>query len=378
MTRDVRVRSLEAIEVVTGAGSPPTSPRSRQSAPLVQHAFDSPTTTYSTLPASLSLAANVCLALAKVLAYLSTSSLVLLASAMDSVFDVAAGLLLYTASRSAERAARDRFTFPRGAAAFEPIAVVAFAAVMTIASLQIAGEALMDLFVNGERTLQLDVWVLWVLVCTIAVKAVLYVICNAAAVRSGQPAVLALAHDHMSDLLTNSVAVGCLVAAAADARWWLLDPLGAIAISVIIARAWIGEGIENAQSLNRVAAPNEVYNRLLKAAAKADVATFRHFLLTRTAEADRYDLDVDVSMPADMTVAAACAVTDDLSRYVRALDGVTVDVRVSTCVAGAGADAVTVTAGVVGGGQSLRRWSEPIGKDGRREPERVVMSELRL
>jgi divalent metal cation (Fe/Co/Zn/Cd) transporter len=51
---------------------------------------------------------------------------------------------------------------------------------------------------------------------------------------------LALAEDHLNDIISNAAAVATAVLATAVADGWWIDPAGAIVISLYIVCRWVG------------------------------------------------------------------------------------------------------------------------------------------
>jgi divalent metal cation (Fe/Co/Zn/Cd) transporter len=86
--------------------------------------------------------ANVFLLIAKVVASLSSSSLSIIASLVDSCLDFLSTLIIYSVSRIvARRDWKSDYLFPVGKARLEPLGVLVFSVVMIVSFLQVIVEA---------------------------------------------------------------------------------------------------------------------------------------------------------------------------------------------------------------------------------------------
>jgi hypothetical protein len=86
---------------------------------------------------------NVLLFIVKVVAALSSGSLSVVASAIDSLLDLISGSFLFFVSRFINK--KDPYNYPESKTRMEPLGIVAFAAIMGMASLQLTKEAVFAL-----------------------------------------------------------------------------------------------------------------------------------------------------------------------------------------------------------------------------------------
>jgi len=250
---------------------------------------------------TISFTVNVLLTLIKLVAVLLSGSIAVLASFVDSLLDLAAGLILWWTARRI--AARDPFKFPVGKTRLEPVGTLLFAAVMAMSSLQIAMEAgkrLADGFNGNPDELEVGPVTIIVLCVTIVTKAVLYWYCSAVAAQNNSPSVEAYAQDHRNDVLTNLVASVGAIVASQFSFLWMADSMGALAVCLYIIVTWGETGKEQIQMLCGRAASNEFLQQITclvlnhaQAILKVDTVRAYHFGVSMFVE-------VDIVLPEDM------------------------------------------------------------------------------
>mmetsp|Transcript_25319 Transcript_25319/g.52985 ORF Transcript_25319/g.52985 Transcript_25319/m.52985 type:complete len:268 (-) Transcript_25319:156-959(-) len=108
----------------------------------------------------------------------------------------------------------------------------------------------------------------------------------------------ALAQDHWNDCLSNAVAAMALLFALSNEHFWILDPIGAIVISLYIIFSWYSTGKEQIEQLTGKAAPSEFIDELYEMAnnfdAKMEVDVVRayHF-------GPKFLVELEVVLPRD-------------------------------------------------------------------------------
>ncbi len=246
-------------------------------------ASSSTNSTLRRIAIDLSLYLNLIILFSKLLAYIHTLSLSVLAALTDSLLDVISQLVLnYTEKHSTK--SRSSALYPAGAARLEPLGVLTCAALMGMASFEILKESIESLIYDGnisilgvsgignsgvmgddsDKAFSLggikalstqdgqNLISVYGMVSIVVVKLALYILCNRANagknamvninnnssaavkqfVKVSDPTLEALALDHWNDALSNAVAAVALCAALASPDLWFLDPLGAIIISL--------------------------------------------------------------------------------------------------------------------------------------------------
>jgi cation diffusion facilitator family transporter len=271
----------------------------------------------------VSLYVNLAITLVKLVAYLQTFSLSVLASLLDSVLDVVSqGVLTYTEKHSSLQ--RSSAFYPAGAARLEPIGVLTCAALMGMGSFEVFKESTAALISWANPFLQedgadgLSMASFWSMTTIVVVKILLLLLCQRAAetttnnssnlsavnenadnnvvnnalvdadeshyllegstiagstkaaIQMSDPTLEALAQDHWNDCLSNVVAAAALLAALRAPQLWFLDPVGAIIISLYIIWSWFETGKEQIEQLTGKSAPEDFIEELLEIANNFD------------------------------------------------------------------------------------------------------------
>ncbi|CAF1636189.1 unnamed protein product, partial [Didymodactylos carnosus] len=162
------------------------------------------------------------------------------------------------------------------------------------------------------------------MVLTIVSKAILFVLCY----RVKNPTMYALAEDHRNDVASNIVALGCgLIASFAlkhkiKEQLVVLDPVGAIVISVYIIIAWILQANRQVRHLSGLVAEHAFVQRLIyyiyntsPNITKIDSVNAYHF-------GTGYLAEVDVVLPPDMELQEAHDIGAELQIRLEKIDEV--------------------------------------------------------
>ena len=138
--------------------------------------------------------------------------------------------------------------------------------------------------------------------CRVAVKFFLWLACRSAAVSQNSDTLSALAEDHINDVWSNTAAVVTGALASRFRSVWWLDPAAGIVISVLIIGRWVGVTNEQVKKIAGHIAPPEfveiVQDLALQHEARLaiDVTRAYHF-------GSRFNVEMEIVLPADMTVA---------------------------------------------------------------------------
>lgn len=250
---------------------------------------------------NLSLAVNVLLFVVKAYAMVTTHSLAVVGSFIDSLVDCLAQIIIVWSSASISQ--RDKALYPAGKAKLEPISIVVCCVLMTMAALQLVIVSTQDLYQGMHNdvhtSVEFDALTIGLLVAAIGTKVLLYLYC--VALSSESPTVDALAVDHRNDVLSNLIAIATGYAAYHSASLWYWDPTGAILISVYIAFNWglvaqeqihylVGKSSSQEFLDSIVAVGNSFHEKM-----KVDIARAYHF-------GPRFLVELEVIHPAEMRV----------------------------------------------------------------------------
>eukprot|EP00891_Asterochloris_glomerata_P000292 jgi/Astpho2/292/fgenesh1_pg.00010_%23_53_t len=274
----------------------------------------------TTAAMNFSWAANILLLAAKIAAFIFSLSFAVLASAADSLVDLASQAVLQVAEWTM---AKQDAAFPIGKTRLECIGVILCAVIMSIATFQVITESLQALYAgilhNDPPEVDAGLWMLLILGVATVVKLFLYFCCQALSAKSS--IMLALAEDHRNDVMSNIVAIiGAAVAANFKRLWWF-DPALAITISIYIIYSWakISKGQVD-KILGKGAPPEfieEVRELSLRHHCDLEVDVIRGFHF-----GSRFLVEIEIILPAQMTVQESHDIALLLQHKVEALPDV--------------------------------------------------------
>ncbi|BDA45866.1 Metal tolerance protein 9 [Coccomyxa sp. Obi] len=269
----------------------------------------------------LSWAGNWILLAAKLYAFVASRSKSVLASLADSAVDLVSQLVISMAELFMKRAKPHKY--PVGRARLEALGVIGCACIMSIASIEViqfSGTDLYNGFAKGELP-ELDVGVVMyaILGGGVVMKILLYMYCRTLKNRSDSMG--ALAEDHLNDVVSNAGAiVTATIASKVKGAWWV-DPLGAIVISLWIISRWIGLTYIQVKKIVGGSAPEEFKGEVKKLADEhhdalnVDSVKAYHY-------GSRYNVEMEVILPADMTVAESHDIALELQQKIEAMEDV--------------------------------------------------------
>ncbi|ORY56818.1 CDF manganese transporter [Leucosporidium creatinivorum] len=204
---------------------------------------------------------NCILACLQLYAALSSLSLSFFATAIDSVFDPAANLILNYCHRKSARV--DLKKYPSGGSRFETIGDIIYAFAMGCVSIVLVAFSVQDL-AKGEADKELHIPAVIAVSIAFVTKFCLFLYCYSIRGKSSQ--VQVLWEDHRNDLFINGFGI-FTSAAGAKVAWWI-DPSGALFLSLVIIVVWTRTAMGCFKLLAGSAAPMEfqnlvVYNAML-------------------------------------------------------------------------------------------------------------------
>ena len=270
----------------------------------------------------LSLLSNLCLLGVKIWVALSSRSLAVFASLVDTVLDLVAQGIIWLALYSNRSV--DRRKWPVGRTRLEPVGIIVVASLMGIASLQIFWEGISRLIAGtldqaNRKVPTVSELSLELLVGTIALKIVLWLVCVAVGSRSDT--VKAIADDHRNDVISNLAALATAWIASVRPDLWYLDPAGAILISLYICINWLRTAREQTAMLVGRSADPEFTKKI------AEMANSHHSLMVVDIVrayhiGRRFLVEVEVVMPREMVLEDAHDISLDLQKRIERLNNV--------------------------------------------------------
>ncbi|KAJ7610841.1 CDF-like metal transporter [Roridomyces roridus] len=180
-----------------------------------------------------SLIANFGLCVLQLYAAISSLSLSLLATGIDSIFDIGSNILLFWLHRKADKL--DGNAWPVGGARLETIGNVIYGFLMGSVNLVVIVESAQNLITGNGDLKAFHLPSILAVAIALAVKFLLFFYCLSLRKKSSQ--VLVLWEDHRNDLFINSFGI-LMSVGGSKLRWWL-DPTGAIIIAVGVIISWI-------------------------------------------------------------------------------------------------------------------------------------------
>ncbi|KAJ7109856.1 CDF-like metal transporter [Mycena epipterygia] len=180
-----------------------------------------------------SLIANFCLCVLQLYAAISSLSLSLLATGIDSIFDLGSNIMLFWLHKKAE--SLDGNAWPVGGARLETIGNIVYGFLMGSVNLVVIVESAQSLITKRNDDLkQFHLPSILAVAAALAVKLLLFIYCFSLRKKSSQ--VLVLWEDHRNDLWINGFGI-LMSTGGSKLRWWL-DPMGAIIIALGVVISW--------------------------------------------------------------------------------------------------------------------------------------------
>lgn len=215
--------------------------------------------------------------------------------------DIISQCVLYIASRYM---GVHHVDYPVGRSKLEALSVLACSAIMAITSIEVIQFSCYDLVAgfNGDIP-KLDVNdVFYVsLAVGILVKFLLFAVCRLAAQYDSSDILSALAEDHLNDVFSNAAAMATASVAFNYSSCWWLDPVGAIAISLVIIYRWSSMITDQVKKLIGYTAPSEFIEMVNELARNHD----DRILLDCTRAyhfGARFNVEMEIVLPAEMSV----------------------------------------------------------------------------
>lgn len=161
--------------------------------------------------------------------------------------DLLSGAIIWYSARLRSNTS-DGHRYPVGKARMEPLGIIVFAAVMVTSFMQVLVQAF-ERLVGGsdEPPVDLSLMILILLAVNILIKAALWLWCRT---MRDSSSVLALAQDHLNDVVFNVFSTLFPVAGQFLGLWWL-DATGAIVLSIYIISEWTGTCLRKSTECER-------------------------------------------------------------------------------------------------------------------------------
>lgn len=266
------------------------------------------------LAINLSFACNILLMGIKLFAAITSASMAVIASLVDSLLDLVSGSIIWVAAWLASRKSADH---PVGKTRYEPLGIICFACVMAMAAVLLSSEAAQQIAAGTPSSAGTTT-----LICLgviVAIKGALWLFCRTLAEDSSS--VAALAQDHFNDVITNSatlLAVG--LAMEFPVVWWL-DPGLCIALALFILVNWVGAAREQIGLLaSQAATPGQVARLTYVALSHQRDKVLAVDTVLGYTLGNKLQVELDIVLPRDMPLHEAHDIGESLQRRIERLD----------------------------------------------------------
>lgn len=192
----------------------------------------------SNLAVGLGLVANIILAILKTSIGIVGHSPALLADGINSTSDVAYYLVVSVFMRAAHKPADDEH--PYGHSQFESIGALVVGAFVITTAFAIfwnSIDTLFDLYKNNTSFTGSSQLALWTALFTVAMKIILTIFTNNIGKKTNNASVIALAMDHLNDIMAASAAAIGILLGRLGLLW--VDPLAGALVAIFIMRTGI-------------------------------------------------------------------------------------------------------------------------------------------
>ncbi|CAF0944573.1 unnamed protein product [Rotaria sp. Silwood1] len=208
-----------------------------------------------------------------------SKSLSVISTLVDSAIDLLFNIILIWTARKIKQ--RDAYKYPTGRTRLEPVTIVILSVVM----------------------------------CSASIEAILFILCH----RINNPTMQALAEDNRNDVASNSVALVCGIIGSSALHQKIrqeaivVDPIGAIIISIYIIVVWIRQGHRQVRRLTGLTADPLFLQQITHV-----VYNFRPNLVTKikTVRAvhhgTKFFVEVEIVMSGSMPLAIAHDIGEEL------------------------------------------------------------------
>ncbi|XP_060073739.1 uncharacterized protein LOC132553505 [Ylistrum balloti] len=272
----------------------------------------------ATFYSQLTFFANLLLLIAKSIAAGISGSMAIITSLVDSVVDLASGIVLWITARAIRKG--NPYSYPQGRNRLEPLAIIILSVIMGVASLQLIKESVTKIIGLANRTKHppvVDALTIAISVATVVVKFGLFLLCR----RIKSPTIQALAQDHRNDVISNTVAILFGYIGSKDMRQKTkilslayLDPIGAILICLYIAITWYILGRIQVRIITGLTAKPEFLSKIIWICLNHH-RDIRYVTSVKAVHSGyTFVVEVGILLPEDMSLKAAHKIGESLEK----------------------------------------------------------------
>ena len=261
---------------------------------------------------------DICLSALKIVTGIVGHSSAILADGIHSISDTVTDALVYAMVRLSGKGVDERYRYGRGK--FETLAAFLISIILVVVALGLMTEGAKDVWeaFNGGTLERPHDIALIVGIVAVVVKEGLYHYTRIKGRKTGSSALKAYAWHHRADALsTAATLVGVAGAMFLGERWRVLDPIAAIAVSVLILVLAYRLGRPAVEELLEVSLPQEEQDKIAGIVNGIDGVKAFHNLRTRR-NGNLRVVDMHIKVDGDLTVAQSHDITRRIEQQLAA------------------------------------------------------------
>lgn len=260
------------------------------------------------------LTSDVGLSMLKIAAGLFGRSSAILADGIHSISDTVTDALVYAMVRLSGKGIDERYRYGRGK--YETLAAFLISIILVVVALGLMSEGIQDVWlaIKGEALERPHNIALMVGIFAVIVKEGLYHYTRLKGKKTGSTALAAYAWHHRADALsTAATLLGVAGAMFLGERWRVLDPIAAIAVSVLILVLAYRMGRPAVEELLEVSLPQDEQDKISSIINSTPGVKSFHNLRTRR-NGNLRVVDIHIKVDGEMSVNDSHAITREIER----------------------------------------------------------------
>ncbi len=260
---------------------------------------------------------DVCLSVIKIITGAIGHSSAILADGIHSISDTVTDALVYAMVRLSGKGADERYRYGRGK--FETLAAFLISIILVVVALGLMTDGVKDVWsaLQGETLERPHNIALIVGIIAVIVKESLYHYTRLKGRKTDSSALKAYAWHHRADALsTAATLLGVAGAMFLGERWRVLDPIAAVAVSVLIMVLAYKLGRPAVEELLEVSLPREEQDKIAAIVTATEGVKAFHNLRTRR-NGNLRVVDIHVKVDGDLSVAQSHDITREIERQLR-------------------------------------------------------------
>ena len=252
---------------------------------------------------------DVCLSAVKIASGIFGHSSAILADGIHSISDTVTDALVYAMVRLSGKGVDERYRYGRGK--YETLAAFLISLILVVVALGLMSEGLQDVWtaIQGETLERPHNIALIVGIVAVIVKEGLYHYTRIKGRHTGSNALKAYAwHPRADALSTAATLLGVAGAMFLGERWRVLDPIAAVAVSILILVLAYRLGRPAVEELLEASLPKEEQDKIADIVTNTDGVRAFHNLRTRR-NGNLRVVDMHIKVDGDLTVTRSHEIT---------------------------------------------------------------------